>query len=111
LQAGQAVAHLAFEFGLGRERGHRVDHDQVDRARAHQAVHNFKRLFTGVGLGNQDVGQVHTELLGVLHVERVLGVDKGADAALLLHFGDHLQGEGGLALRFRAVDLDHPAAG
>jgi hypothetical protein len=40
----------------------------------------------------------------------VLGVDEGAGAGLALHLGDDLQGEGGLARRFRAVDLDHAAA-
>ena len=54
--------------------------------------------------------QVHTQLLGVLDVEGVLGVNEGAGAALLLHLGHHLQGQRGLARGFRAVDLDHPAA-
>jgi hypothetical protein len=54
--------------------------------------------------------QVDAELLGVADVERVFGVDEGAGAADTLHFGDDLQRERGLAARFRAVDLDHPAA-
>jgi hypothetical protein len=41
----------------------------------------------------------------------VLGVDEGGGAAELLHFGDDLQGERGLAGGFGAVDLDDPAAG
>jgi hypothetical protein len=40
----------------------------------------------------------------------VFGVDEGGGAAELLHLGDDLQGQGGLAGGFRAVDLDHPAA-
>src|SRR5581483_1615906 len=39
-----------------------------------------------------------------------LGVDEGADAALLLRFGDGVQGERGLAGGFRPVDFHHPAA-
>ncbi len=109
LQAGQRVAHLALEFGLGRERGHRVDHDQIDRSRAHQAVDDFQRLLTRVGLRNQQIVQAHTELLRVLDVQRMLGVDKGALTAEFLHFGDDLQGERGLARRLRAVNLDHPS--
>jgi len=66
--------------------------------------------FAGIGLADQEVLQVDAELLRVLHVERVLGIDEGADAGLLLHFGDDLQGERGLAGRLRAVDLDHAAA-
>ncbi len=110
LQAGQRIAHLALDLGLGRERGDRVDDDQVDRGRAHQRVDDLERLLAGVGLGDQQLLQVDAELLRVLHVERVLGVDEGAGAAELLHLGDDLQGERGLAARLRAVDLDHPAA-
>jgi len=109
LQAGQAVAHFAFDFGLGRERSDRVDHHQVHRARAHQAVDDFERLLTGVGLGNQQVLQVHAQVLRVLHVQRVFGVHKGASAAELLHFGDDLQRQRGLARGFRAVDFDDAA--
>ena len=62
------------------------------------------------GWRDQQLLQVDAELLRVLHVERVLGVDEGAGAAELLHLGDDLQGERGLAARLRAVDLDDPAA-
>ena len=54
--------------------------------------------------------QVHAELLRVLHVERMFGVDEGAGAAELLHLGHHLQGEGGLARGFRTVDFNDAAA-
>src|SRR5262245_48393420 len=40
----------------------------------------------------------------------MLGVDEGAGAALALGLGHHLEGEGGLARAFRAVDLDDAAA-
>ena len=97
LQAGQRIAHLAFELGLGRQRGHRVDDDQVDRAGAHQRVDDLERLLAGVGLADQQFLQVDAELLRVLRVERVLGVDEGAGAAELLHLGDDLQRQRGLA--------------
>ncbi len=68
-------------------------------------------MFAGVGLGDEQVGQVHAQVLGILHVQRVFGVHKGAGAAEFLHFSDDLQGQGGLARRFRAVDFDHTATG
>ena len=111
LQAGQGVAHFAFDFGLGGERSHRVHHDQIHSARAHQAVHNLQRLLASVGLADQQVRQLHAQLLGVLHIQRVLGIDKRAGAALLLHLGNHLQRQGGLARRLRAIDFDHTATG
>ena len=55
LQAGQAVAHVPFDFGLGGERGDRVDHDQVDRAGTHQGIDDFQRLFTRIGLADEQV--------------------------------------------------------
>ena len=97
LQAGQRVAHVAFEFGFGGERGHGVDDDQVDGARANQAVDNFKGLFAGVGLADEQVLQVDAELLGVLNVQGMFGIDESALAANFLHFGNHLQGESGLS--------------
>src|SRR5215813_10631523 len=36
LQAGQAVAHIAFEFGARGERRYGVDHQHVNRVRPHQ---------------------------------------------------------------------------
>ena len=49
-------------------------------------------------------------LLRVADVERVLGVDEGADAAALLRLGDQLERQRRLAGRLRPVDLDDAAA-
>ena len=40
----------------------------------------------------------------------MFGIDEGADAAILLGFGQNMQSERGLARRFGAVNLDHAAA-
>ena len=89
----------------------RVDDDDGDRAGADEGLGDLERLLAGVGLGDQELVDVDAELLGVGRVEGVLGVDEGADAALLLLLGDDVEGEGGLARAFRAVDLDDPALG
>jgi hypothetical protein len=57
-----------------------------------------------------EISQVHAEFLSVLHVQRVLSVNEGALAALLLHFGNHLQRERGFAAGFWAIDFHHTAA-
>ena len=105
-----AVAHLALDLGAGHQRGHRVDDDQVEGAGADQHVGDLERLLTGVGLGDQQRVGVDTEGLGVVGVERVLGVDEGDDAAGPLGVGHRVQGDRGLAGGLRAVDLDDPAA-
>jgi recombination protein RecA len=73
-----AVAHLALDLGAGHERRDRVDDDDVERAGADQHVGDLERLLPGVGLGDQERVGVDPEGLGVLGVERVLGVDTDA---------------------------------
>ena len=91
LQADVAVAHLALDLGARRERGDGVDDDDVERARAHQHVGDLERLLTGVGLGDEQRVGVDAELLRVVGVERVLGVDERRDAAGRLRVGDRVQ--------------------
>ena len=107
---GQRIAHLALEFGVRHQCRHRIDHQHIDRARAHQRVADFQRLLAGVGLRDQEFVDVDAELAGIDRVERVFGVDEGADAALLLALGDGVQRQRGFARGFRPVDFDHPAA-
>ena len=111
LEADVAVAHLALDLGPGHEGRDRVDDDDVEGAGADEHVGDLERLLARVGLGDEERVGVDAELLGVLRVERVLGVDEGGDAAGLLRVGDGVQGDGRLARALRAVDLDDAAAG
>ena len=79
-----AVAHLAFDFGARNESRDRVDDEQVDAARTNEHVGDFERLLAGVRLGDQKIVGANAELAGVGDVERVLGVDERANAALFL---------------------------
>ena len=80
------------------------------RAGADQHVGDLQRLLARVGLGDEQRVGVHTKLLGVVRVERVLGVDESGDPAGLLGAGDRMQRHRGLARGLRAVDLDDAAA-
>ncbi|MNN27166.1 hypothetical protein D3C81_1406930 [compost metagenome] len=111
LQANMGVTHLALDFRLGHQRRHGVDDDHIDRIGAHQHVGDLQGLLAGVRLRDQQVVDIDTELGGVVRVQRVLGIDKGAGGAQLLCLGDHRQGQGGLARGLRTVDLDDPALG
>ena len=102
--------HLTFDLSLGRERSHRIDDDDIDRAGAHQHVGDFQRLLAGIGLRNQKFINVHAEFRGVLRIERVLGIDEGSCTADFLHLRDDRQGQRGLARGFRAIDFHHAAA-
>ena len=110
LEADVAVAHLALDFGARHQRGDRIDHQHVDRVRAHQRVDDLERLLAGVGLRHDQFVDVDAQFLGIAGVERMLGVDEGGGPAKLLRFGDDVERERGLARAFGAVDLDHAAA-
>ena len=75
LQAHVRVAHLALDLGARHQRGHRVDHDHIHRAAAHQHLDDLQRLLAGVGLRDQQIVDVDAQPLGVGGIERVLGVD------------------------------------
>ncbi|CAH0275531.1 hypothetical protein SRABI128_03506 [Microbacterium sp. Bi128] len=105
------VTHLALDLGLGNEGGDGVDDDEVDGAGTDQHVGDLERLLTGVGLRHEKRIDVDAELLGVLGVERVLGIDEGGDTPGALRVGDRVQGERRLTRRLRTVDLDDAAAG
>ena len=104
------VAHLALDLGARRQRGDRVDDDQIDRAGAHERVGDLERLLAAVGLRDQQILEVDAEPPRVVGVERVLGVDERAHAAGALRLGDRVQRQRGLARRLRAVDLDDASA-
>ncbi|GGM67215.1 hypothetical protein GCM10010106_11520 [Thermopolyspora flexuosa] len=111
LEADVAVAHLALDLRLRHEGRHRVDDDHVDRTGADQHVGDLESLLTGVRLRDEERVGVHAELLGVLRVEGVLGVDEGGDAARLLRVRHRVQGDRGLTGRLRTEDLHDPPAG
>src|SRR5690606_31618676 len=73
LQAHVAVAHVAFDLGLGRERGNGVDDHDVDGAGAHDHVADLQGLFASIGLADQQVLDIHAEVAGVDGVKGVLG--------------------------------------
>src|SRR5215216_4920830 len=82
----------------------------IIRAGAHEHVGDLERLLAVVGLGDQQLVDVHAEPAGVQRVHGVLGVDERADAAELLGLGDHVVDERRLARGLRAEDLHDPAA-
>jgi hypothetical protein len=90
--------------------GHGVDHDEIDGARAQQHVDDLQGLLSGVGLGDEQVFDLHAQAPRVADVERVLGVDEGGDSAAPLDLGNGVERERRLAARLRTVDLDDAPA-
>ncbi len=111
LQAHMAVAHFALDLGPGHHGGNRVHHDGIDGTGAHQCFADLHGLLAGIRLADQQVVDVHAQCLGIGGVQCVLDVDEGHFAALLLGFGQDVQGQRGLTAGFRPVHLDDAAAG
>ena len=109
LQPHVRIPHVTVDLGSRRERGDRVDHDQIDRTCPDQGVRDFQRLLAAIRLRHQQVVQLHAEAPRVVGVESVLGVDEGAHAATRLGLRDGVQREGRLSRRLRPVDLDNAA--
>ena len=103
------VAHLTLDLSARHEGGDGVDDDDVEGAGADEGVGDLQGLLAVVRLGEVQVLQVHADGLGVGRVDGVLGVDEGGEAAGLLGLGDDVQGEGRLAARLGAEDLDDAA--
>ena len=93
LQTRLHIAHFAFDFRARNEGCHRVDDENINRAGAHQRIGNFQPLLSCIGLRDQQVLEIDPKLFGIDRIERMLGIDKAADAALLLGLGDRVQSQ------------------
>ncbi len=109
LQTNVRIAHLTFKFGARDKGSNRIDDQNINRARTHQRVSDFKGLFTGIGLGNQEFVGIHTKLAGISRVKRVFGIDKRTGPAKLLGFGNRVQRQRGFTRTFRTIDFDDTA--
>src|SRR5262249_10761399 len=111
LEADMAVAHLAFDLGSRHQGGDRVDDHDVDGPGPDEHVGDLQGLLASVRLGDQEGVGVDAELLGVLGVKSMLGVDELGDPALLLAVGYDVWAQPRFPGALRPVYLDDPAAG
>lgn len=81
LQPHVRITHFAFQFGFRHQGSHRVDNQNVNGAGTDQRVGNFKSLFTGIRLGNQQIFNIYADFFGIAGVKRMFGVNKGTGAA------------------------------
>ena len=100
------VAHFALKLSLRHQRRHRVDDQHVNRARTHQRIGNFQRLFTRIRLRYQKIIDIHADFFGIRRIQRMLRVDKRARTALFLRLRDNAQRQRRLTGAFRPVNLD-----
>jgi len=105
------IAHLALDLGAGCQCRHGVDHHHVKGIAAHEGLHNLEGLLAELRLREEEIVDVHAELLRIVRVQRVLGVDERTDAPQLLRLGNDMKTEGGLPGRLRPEYLGDTAPG
>jgi hypothetical protein len=110
LKSGERISHLAVEFRAGNERGDRIDYKHVDTVRTDEGFGYLKRLLARIGLRDEKIIDVHSQLYGVFGIHRVFGVYISGHAALFLRLGDYVKRESRFAARFRAVDFYYAPA-
>ncbi len=106
-----SVAHFAFDFSAGSQSCYRVYNDAIYSTASNQSFYDFKRLLSGVRLGNEQVFNVNAEIAGIHRVQSVLSINKCGNSPGLLRFCDNMQGYRRLARTFRTVDLHDPPPG
>ena len=97
MKAHVAVAHVALEFGLGDQCRHRVHHDEIDGAGAHECLGDLQGLLSRVGLADEEVVNVDSEPLGVVRIHGVFSVHECRHTPLSVDFRHGLEREGGLS--------------
>jgi hypothetical protein len=93
LDAHGWIAHLAFDLGPRRERGHGVNDDNVERTTSNKGFHNLECLLTEFRLRKEQIVDIDAKLLCISNVKGVLSIDERGDASFLLCFSDHVQAD------------------
>jgi len=97
LQPHLRIAHIALNFGARNQGGDRIDHHHIQRPAADQGLGDLQGLLAGVRLGDKQILRVHPQQIGVMGVQRMLGIDESRKATRLLRLSDDVQGQRGLA--------------
>ena len=109
--ADNGVAHFAFKLDAGDKGCDRVNDNDVNRARAHEAFGYVERLLAGVRLRDEQTVDIDAQRTGVCRLERVLDVDVCRLAAGLLSRRDDVQRKRCFTRSLGSVYLDDPALG
>ncbi len=72
---------FTIEFGFGHQRGHRIDHDHIDRIGLDQHLRDLQRLLSVGRLADEQFLEIDTQSLGPRGVQGVFGIDERSDAA------------------------------
>ena len=102
-----AVSHVSFNLLLRHQSRYRVHDHDIHRSGPHHGLRDLQSLVSAVRLGNIKLVDIHTNILCINRIQRMLCVNKPGNASLLLYFCDHMQRNGRLTTGLRSVDLHH----
>ena len=91
------ISHFSFDLSARYQRGHRVNHNNINGAASDQHVRDFKCLLARIRLGHKQIIAINTEFFRICGVKGMLGVYKRCDTILFLRFSYRMQGQGGFA--------------
>ena len=80
LKSHVSVANFSIEFCFGNEGGDGIDHDDIDGVGANEHLGDLQGLFAVRWLADEQFFQIDAEPLGPGGIERMFGIDEGADA-------------------------------
>ena len=99
------IAHIAINFSLWRQSGHRVDYHQIHRIRTNQRLRNFQCLLAVIWLRNQQIFRVHAQTLSVCWIKSVLGINKRRRSTLLLNLRNSMKRQRCLTRAFWTINF------
>lgn len=87
LKTDAVVTHIAFDFSLRREGGHRVNDYDIYSRGTDELVGYFECLLAIIRLGYEELINLYTQLGRIEAVKGMFGVNEGGSTAVLLRFG------------------------
>ncbi len=93
LKPHMGISHLTFDLRFGDQGRHRVDNDHIDSPAPDQNLCDLKSLFSGIGLGEEEIIDLDPQFLCIVDVQGMLGIDEGCNPALLLGLCNHMEGQ------------------
>ena len=105
------IAHFTFQLSPRDKSGHRINHQNINRARTHQCIGDLERLLARIGLGNQEIININAQLFGIGRIQRMLGINNRTGAPGLLRFSNNMQSQCGFTGTFRPVNFCNTPTG
>ena len=85
-----AVSHISFYLLLRHQSRDRVHYNDIHRSGSYHSLRNLKGLISAVRLRDIQFINIHTDILCIDRIQRMLRVYKSGNPASLLHFRDHM---------------------